>query len=218
MRATPGLVGGAGIAAGVMYLLGRQRGKRRHRALPDAANRAARRGVTFLEEHPWGVFGAAASVLTAGTWGLWHRRPRKIRMATTIEAPIERVFDAWSRFEDFPQFMPTVAQVRRVDDDRWQWTISQPDGASIEFLSSVTQRERPHLLAWATDGGAVAKHSGTVRFRPTAESETRMEIEISRRPSAGGDGEGVAMASGVDPKRALRDGLAAFKARLEAAA
>lgn len=243
MRATLGLVRGVGMAAGLMYLLGRQRGKRRRSALPAAANFAARRvtdlaeaarglrprsrngritlgrrhRVTRVGEHPWAVFGAAASVLAAGMWGLWRREPGKMRMATTIEAPIERVFDAWSRFEDFPRFMPMVSQVRPVGEDRWQWTISEPGGASIEFLSRVTQRDRPHLIAWATDGGAVAEHSGTVRFRPK-DSATRMEIEISRRASGGGVGEGVAVAAGVDPERALRDGLAAFKARLEEAA
>jgi uncharacterized membrane protein len=174
--------------------------------------------VTFLGKHPWSVFGAATSVLAAGAWGLRHRHAGQIRMATTIEAPIERVFDAWSRFEDFPRFMPMVAQVRPVGDDRWQWTISGPSGASIEFISRVTQRDRPQLIAWATDGGAVAQHSGTVRFRPTAENETRMEIEIVRRASDGALGEGVTAAAGVDPKRALRDALAAFKARVEAAA
>jgi uncharacterized membrane protein len=237
MRATPAL-----LAAGVMYLLGRQRGKRRRRALPAAANLAARRvtdlaeaarrlrprsrngritlgrphPVTFLGEHPWTVFGAAASVLAAGMWGLWRRAPGHIRMATTIEAPIERVFDAWSRFEDFPRFMPMVAQVRQVGDDRWQWTISEPDGASIEFVSRVTQRDRPHVIGWATDGGMVGEHSGTVRFRST-DSGTRMEVEMSRHASGGAVGEGVAVAAGVDPERALREGLAAFKARLEEA-
>jgi hypothetical protein len=38
------------------------------------------------------------------------------------------------------------------------------------------------------------------------------------RPAGGGVGEGVAFMSGLDPERALRDGLAAFKARLEAEA
>jgi uncharacterized membrane protein len=231
------------MAAGLMYLLGRQRGKRRRRALPAAANLAARRvtdlaeaarrlrprsrnglitrgrphRVTFLGEHPWTVFGAAASILAAGMWGLWRREPGHIRMATTIEAPIERVFDAWSRFEDFPRFMPMVAQVRPVGDDRWQWTISEPGGELIEFVSRVTQRDRPHMIAWATDGGAVGEHSGTVRFRPT-DSGTRMEIEMSRHAVGGAVGEGAAVAAGVDPERALREGLAAFKTRLEAAA
>jgi uncharacterized membrane protein len=175
MRATPGLVGGAGIVAGLMYLLGRRRGKRRGSALPG-----------------------------------------QIRMATTIEAPIERVFDAWSCFEDVPRFTPMVAKVRPVGADRWQWTISESVGASIDFVCSVTQRDRPRLLAWATDGGGVAQHSGTVRFRATAESQTRMKIQIVRRASDGAVGDGAVVATIVDPKRALRKGLAAFKASVEA--
>ena len=237
MRATPGLVVGAGLAAGLMSLLGRQRGKRRRHAnaprrvtdLAEAARRLRpqwRNGritlhhphrLSVLGEHRWAVFGVVASALTAGMVGLWRREPGHMRMATTIEAPIEHVFDAWSRFEDFPRFMPMVAQVRPLGDDRWQWTISETGGASIEVVSRITQRDRPHLIAWATDDDAVAEHSGTVRFRPT-DSGTRMEIEMSRRPSGGAAGEGVAFAAGVDPERALRDGLAAFKERLEATA
>src|SRR5262249_31309468 len=128
--------------------------------------RRRHRGVTFLGDHPWAVFGAAASVLAAGMWGLQRRGAGKIRIATTIQAPIERVVDAWSRFDDFPRFMPMVALVRSVGDDRWQWTIAPPGGTSIQCVSQITQRERPHLITWATDGGAVAEHSGTVRFRP----------------------------------------------------
>jgi uncharacterized membrane protein len=259
MRATSGLVGGAGIAAGLMYLLSRQRSKPRRSTLPAVANLAAdavagarqaisrvnaprrvtdlaeaarrlrpewrdgritlrrSRRVTLLEEHPWAVFGTAAEVLAAGMWRLWRHQPGKMRMATTIEAPIERVFDAWSRFEDFPRFMPIVAQIRSVGDDRWQWTIADPGGASIQFVSRITQRDRPHSIAWVTDEGVVAEHTGTVRFRPTGENETRMKIEILQRASGGAVGEGAAVTTGLDPERALREGLAAFKARVEAA-
>jgi uncharacterized membrane protein len=279
MRATPGLVGSAGIAAGLMLILGRQRGKRRRPALPAAVSLAAalpaaarltaalpaaasltagavagarqaisrvdaprrvtdfaeaarrlrpewrhgritlrrRRRLAFLHEHPWAVFGMAASLLAAGTWRLWRREPGKVRMATTIEAPIERVFDAWSRVEDFPRFMPMVAEVRPSGDDRWQWTIANPGRPSIQLVSWVTQRDRPHLIAWAADGGAGAQHTGTVRFHPTADSKTRMKIEIVRRVSSGAVGQDTAVATGLDPERSLREGLAAFKARVEAA-
>ena len=258
MRTTPGLVGGAGIAAGLMFLLGRQRGKHGRPALPIAANLAAdavagarqaiaranaprrvtdladaarrlrpqwrdgritlrhHRRATFLEEHPWAVVGTAASVLAAGMWGLRRREAGKMRIATTIDAPIERVFDACSRFEDFRQFVPMVAEVRPDGDDGWQWTIANPGGEPIQLVSRVTQRERPYLIAWATEG-AVAQHSGTARFRPKGESQTRMKIEISRPASSGAAREGVAAMTGLDPERALRDGIAAFKARVEAA-
>src|SRR5919204_3144544 len=235
MRGTLALVGGAGLGAGLMYLLDPERGERRRSelseslacAVNDAADRfpavasvaadamagarpaasrpdaprlmsdlsarldaprrvadfkeAARRlrpewrngritlrrrhPVSFLEDHRWALLGVAAGVLAAGVWGLWRREPGQVRVATTVHAPIERVFDAWSRFEDFPRFMPMVAQVRPVGDDRWQWTSSEPGGELIDFVSRVTQRDRPHMIAWATDCGAVGEHSGTVRFR-----------------------------------------------------
>jgi uncharacterized membrane protein len=275
MRGTLALVGGAGLGAGLMYLLDPERGEQRRSALSeslayavnDAADRfpavasvaadavtgarqavsrmdaprrvtdladAARRlrpqwrngritlrrrhPVAFLEEHRWALFGVAAGVLAAGMWGLWRRVPGQVRVATTVQAPIERVFDAWSRFEDFPRFMPMVAEVRPVGEDRWHWTIAGPAGAPIQFGSAVTRRDRPRVIAWATDAGAVVEHSGTARFRPTADGGTRIEVVMSWHPVGGGPGDGVAFMSGVDRERALRDGLSAFKARLEAEA
>ena len=288
MRGTLALVGGAGLGAGLMYLLDREHGERRRSelseslayAVNDAAERfpavasaaadavagarqaasrletprfvsdltarldaprriadfkeAARRAssmrpqwrdgrvilrrrhpVSFLEDHRWALIGVAAGVLAAGMWGLWRREPGQVRVATTVHAPIERVFDAWSRFEDFPRFMPMVSEVRPVGEDRWHWVIAGPAGATIEFDAVVTRRERPRLIAWTTVEGAVVEHSGTARFRPTADGGTRVEVTMSWRPAGGGFGESVAFMSGMDPEHALREGLAAFKARLE---
>jgi hypothetical protein len=44
-----------------------------------------------------------------------------------------------------------------------------------------------------------------------------VKIEISRPASSDAGGEGVAVTTGLDLERALRAGLAAFKARVEAA-
>jgi uncharacterized membrane protein len=288
MRGKLALMGGAGLGAGLMYLLDPDRGERRRTALSDsvacavndaaerfpavataamgamagareAASRldaprlvtdltsrldasrriadfteAARRvsslrpqwrngrftlrrrhPVSFLEDHRWALLGVAAGVLAAGMWGLWRREPGQVRVATTVHAPIERVFDAWSRFEDFPRFMPMVAEVRPASEDRWHWVIAGPAGAPIEFDSVVTHRDRPRLIAWTTAEGALVEHSGTARFRPTADDGTRVEIVMSWRPAGGGLGESVAFMSGVDPDHALREGLSAFKGRLE---
>jgi uncharacterized membrane protein len=288
MRGKLALMGGAGLGAGLMYLLDPDRGERRRTALSEsiacAVNDAAERfptvasaavdamagarqaasrldaprlmtdltarldaprriadftetarrvsslrpqwrngrimlrrrhPVSFLEDHRWALLGVAAGVLAAGMWGLWRREPGQVRVATTVHSPIERVFDAWSRFEDFPRFMPMVAEVRPAGEERWHWLIAGPAGTPIEFDSVVTRRDRPRLIAWTTVEGALIEHSGTARFRPTADDGTRVEIVMSWRPAGGGLGESVAFMSGVDPDHALREGLSAFKARLE---
>jgi len=288
MKGTLALVSGAGLGAGLMYLLDPERGDRRRSAfgeslacaVNDAAERfpgvasaaadavfgaretmsrldaprivsdlsarldaprrvadvreAARRvsalrpawrggrftlrrrhPVSFLEGHRWALVGVAAGVIAAGMWGLWRREQGQVRMATTVRAPIERVFDAWSRFEDFPRFMPMVAEVRPTGEDRWHWVIAGPAGTPIEFDSIVTQRDRPRLIQWTSADGSLVEHSGTARFRPTADDGTRVEITMSWRPVGDGIGESVAFMSGMDPEHALRDGLAGFKARLE---
>jgi uncharacterized membrane protein len=169
----------------------------------------------FLSTHRWSLLGLAAGVLAAGLWGLWRREPGQIRLGATIEAPGERVFDAWSRFEDFPRFMPMVAEVRASGEDRYHWTIAGPAGAPIEFDSIVTQRERPRLIAWTTVEGSLLEHGGTARFRPAGDG-TRLDVTMWWRPAGGSMGEGVAFVSGLHPEDALREGLQAFKARLEA--
>jgi uncharacterized membrane protein len=270
MRGTLALVGGAGLGAGLMYLLDPERGEERRaqlgdslacavndvsaqtpRVVSDLAARldaprrvaevraAARRASTlrpvwgnggvvrlrrrapvtgFLEEHRWSLLGLAAGVLAAGVWGLWRREPGQVRVATTVQAPVERVFDAWSRFEDFPRFMPMVAEVRRAGEDRWHWVLAGPGGTPIEFDAVVTRRDRPRAIAWTTVEGALVEHGGSARFRPLGDDSTRVEVTMSWRPAGGGAGEAVAFVSGLDPDHALREGLAAFKARLESEA
>jgi len=177
--------------------------------------RLSLRRRSFLDEYRWSLLGVAAGILAAGVWGLWRREPGAVRESVTVAASPERVYDLWSRFENFPRFMPVVREVRPTGVDRTHWVINGPAGAPIEFDSVVTRREPPNSLAWRTVEGALVSHGGTARFRPAGVGQTRVDVMMWWRPAAGGIGEGVATLSGMDPSRVLREGLDRFKAELE---
>jgi len=87
--------------------------------------------VSFLEDHR----GRSSASPPASSRGMWASgaASRAVRMAVTIQAPAERVFDAWSRFEDLPALHADGGRVRPVGEDRWHWVIAGPAGAPIEF-------------------------------------------------------------------------------------
>jgi uncharacterized membrane protein len=174
-----------------------------------------RRRAGFLDRYRWSFLGVAAGILAAGVWGLWRREPGEVRESVTVNAPPERVYEAWTQFENFPRFMPAVREVRSTGTDRTHWVVSGPAGAPVEFESVVTRRQPPSALAWRTVEGALVSHGGTARFRPAGPDATRIDVTMWWRPAGGGIGEGVATLSGVDPAHVLREGLERFKGDLE---
>jgi uncharacterized membrane protein len=279
------LMGGAGLGAGLMYLLDPDRGGRRRarlgEAMTDAAERFGQQDVMstmreagsrvassdvlsgvrragarlnaprlvselasvardprsmrpmwrdgrlslrrrtpiarVLDEYRWSLLGVAAGIVAAGVWGLWRREPDEVHESVTVNAPPDRVYETWTRFENFPRFMPAVREVRATGADRAHWVVSGPAGTPVEFESIVTRREPPNALAWRTVEGALVSHGGTARFRPAGAGQTRVDVTMWWRPAGGGIGEGVAALSGVDPSQVLRQGLDRFKAELEQA-
>ncbi len=142
------------------------------------------------------------------------RQAVRLQKTITVNAPIERVFEAWSRYEDFPKFMWHVREVRHTGDRRTHWVVEGPAGAMVEWDCEETARVANEILAWRTVPGSVAEHAGTVHFE-RAEGATRIHVEMSWNPPAGAVGHGIAALFGYDPKQALDDGLVRFKSLLE---
>jgi uncharacterized membrane protein len=171
--------------------------------------------AAFLDRYRWSFLGVAAGILAAGVWGLWRREPDEVRESVTVSAPQDRVYEAWTRFENFPRFMPAVREVRSIGDDRTHWVVSGPAGTPFEFESIVTRRQPPSAVAWRTVEGTLVSHGGTARFRSAGPGLTRVDVTMWWRPAGGGIGEGVAALSGLDPAHVLREGLERFKGELE---
>src|SRR5262245_42554215 len=44
-----------------------------------------------------------------------------IEKTIEVDAPLSVVYNQWTQFEDFPQFMEGVKEVRQIDDKRLHW-------------------------------------------------------------------------------------------------
>jgi uncharacterized membrane protein len=143
------------------------------------------------------------------------RRAVDVQKTITIDAPVERVFDFWTHYENFPRFMSHVREVRGTPDGQSHWVVAGPAGAPVEWDAVVTQYETNRVLAWKTLPGSVVGHAGTVRFDPNPDGSTRLDIKLSYNPPAGAAGHVAAALFGTDPKHAMDDDLLRLKSLLE---
>lgn len=137
-----------------------------------------------------------------------------VRKTLHVRAPIEQVFDALARFENFPSFMRNVQSVRGYPDGRSHWVVAGPAGVLVEWDAETTAFRPNEVLAWRTIGDAAVTHSGVIRLRP-ADTGTRLDIQMTYNPPAGAIGHGVAKLFGVDPKHELDADLMRLKTYLE---
>jgi uncharacterized membrane protein len=136
-----------------------------------------------------------------------------------IHAPVEKVFQLWDRFENFPRFMTHVKHVSRVetgqDKERWRWTVSGPTGTQFEFDSCLTAREENRLIAWRTEPGSFIQHAGRVHFQGNDDGSTTVDVKMVYNPVAGAVGHAIAWLFGADPKHQMDDDLLRMKTYLE---
>ena len=75
----------------------------------------------------------------------------------TVDAPVERVYEFWNEFENFPRFMSHVHEVRRIGPDRTHWVVAGPGGTPIEWDAVVTRRVPNEEIGWRTVEGALVR-------------------------------------------------------------
>jgi uncharacterized membrane protein len=170
-----------------------------------------RRG-SALGARDWALLGGLVGAVTAGLWlarrAMDSGEGIRVVHTMTIEAPIERVYEFWNDFENFPRFMSHVREVRRIGPDRTHWVVAGPGGTPIEWDAVITDRVPDEMISWRTVEGSLVEHRGTVRFRPVGNGGTRIEVRMTYRPVGGALGHGLAELFGSDPERVIGEDLA----------
>jgi uncharacterized membrane protein len=140
-------------------------------------------------------------------YGSGRRMP--IQQAIDIGVPLRKVYDQWTQFEDWPEFMHRVDSVDKVDDTTVSFT-TKVWGITKRFEAKITEAHPDERIEWNVEQGL--SHTGVVTFHELSERLTRVLVTVDLEP------EGIVekMGRGMRySKRAVRGDLHRLKAYVE---
>lgn len=94
-----------------------------------------------------------------------------------VDAPVDKVFEQWTKFDEYPSFMANIEEVHPTGLLTMHWRATV-EGVSREWDAEVTELVRNRCIAWRGLGGQPV--SGAVHFTSTAEGTdllVRMDID-----------------------------------------
>jgi uncharacterized membrane protein len=118
----------------------------------------------------------AEAVRQAGT----RRRSGAVALSFVVAHPVETVFAFCRDFENFPQFIGALREVRDYGDGRSHWCASTPSGGTIEWDTVTTKYVPNAVIAWTSVGGAPIDMSARMRFAPEG-GNTCVKIDAAYR-------------------------------------
>ena len=146
---------------------------------------------------------------SGGGGGGKKTRRLPIQRWTDVAVPVEKAYEAWTKFDEYPKFMHRVLTVEKKDDRRVSWQ-EKIWFSSRQWEGEITERRKNELIAWKTKNGV--QHKGVVTFHKLAPNLTRVMVDMEFEPT----GMIEKMASGLRfVKRAVQSDLARFKAYVE---
>jgi uncharacterized membrane protein len=102
-----------------------------------------------------------------------------VEKSIEVELPVTTVYNQWTQFEEFPQFMEGVEQVTQLDDARLHW-VAEIAGARREWDAEIVEQEPDQRIAWRSIDGT--GNGGVVTFQPTGAAATRVNLQMEFEP------------------------------------
>jgi uncharacterized membrane protein len=77
----------------------------------------------------------------------------KVEKSIEVDAPISAVYNQWTQFEEFPEFMGGVQKVEQLDDKTIHW-VAEIAGVKREWNATILEQVPDQKIAWAATEGA----------------------------------------------------------------
>lgn len=126
-----------------------------------------------------------------------------------INAPVGVVFELYSDFEKFPEWMEHIKEVRQTEPRFTRWAADAPLGINVEWEAETTTFEPNRKIAWRTVRGDV-EMQGAVTFEETERGTTILHVSIAYQPPAGHLGTLLSKFFGNDPEKQMDEDLNRF--------
>ena len=118
-----------------------------------------------------------------------------IEQSIELEVPVRTAYDQWTQFEEFPQFMEGVEEVKQLDDVTLHWK-AQIAGQNREWDAKITEQTPDQRIAWTNIGGAT--NAGVVTFHRLDDNRSKVMLQLEFEPEGivekAGDALGVVKA------------------------
>ena len=97
------------------------------------------------------------------------------RHYVVVKAPVDRVYEQWSRLEDLPKFITPLREIRKIDETHfsYKWHPDHGDHKGVFHIVLQIPRRR---IAWRTISNGFM--SGVVCFEPRSQHETEVTLKI----------------------------------------
>jgi len=113
-----------------------------------------------------------------------------IEKSIEVEAPLKTVYNQWTQFEDFPQFMTDVEEVRQLDDRHLHW-VASIGGKKKEWDAEIVEQVPDDRIAWRSTSGPA--NSGVVHFRLKDPDHTVVTLRMNYEPEGAMESLGSAL-------------------------
>jgi uncharacterized membrane protein len=97
------------------------------------------------------------------------------RHLVVVKAPVDRVYEQWSRLEELPKFVTPLRKVQRIDDTHFSYTW-HPDGSDEKGVFHIILQVPGRRIAWRSISNGFM--SGVVSFEPRSQEETEVTLKI----------------------------------------
>jgi uncharacterized membrane protein len=97
------------------------------------------------------------------------------RRSVIVKAPIDDVYEQWSRVENLPKFITPLRNVQRMDDTRFSYTWDR-NGSERRGIFQILLRIPGHRIAWGSMSNGLM--SGVVCFEPRPHQETEITLKV----------------------------------------